>query len=86
MGFSDYQTKSLLSGVLKGQDLGDKDKDKLMDAIENRSICPEGIDSLTKYIYDSVNNASDIDDFLNTIDYAISQLKKAKLGVHEPII
>lgn len=78
---TDYLKKSIATGAFNAQDLGGKSVGDAINSVVNKTEYPDQSDHLTAYLVDSINNATDIDDIATDIDYAISQLKRAKDGV-----
>lgn len=78
------KTKSkseILEAILDSQDLGEKTKIHLMDCLTTKTYLGENTDPLTQYLYNTVMEEETGSGIEQTLDYAISQLSKAKIAL-----
>lgn len=74
---TEYLKKSIAHSIFDGADLGDKSKEKAIEAMMNQTKYCDKNDHLTSYIVASVNSATEFEDIESDLQYAISQFKKA---------
>lgn len=76
------EKKEILSAMLNSQDLGDKTKQDLLNALENE-VAPETNDPLSRFIFEAVTDGSDAEEIASSIDYAVSQMTKAQNAIKQ---